>query len=199
MISQAKTILGAAFFLTTSLGGTAFAQSSPSAQDLINSLKPTGTVSETTRGIKPLAPGEGTMAPTPSMTPKTTMVSTSVHPAAHTASANLDVMFKSGSADLTPKAEAQLDQLGKALTSADLASYNFKIVGHTDTVGDASTNMTLSQKRASAVKTYLETKYGVADQRLDVSGVGESDLLVKTPPQTANVENRRVEVVNTGK
>ncbi|OYV99192.1 MAG: hypothetical protein B7X11_05550 [Acidobacteria bacterium 37-65-4] len=113
-------------------------------------------------------------------------------------STNLDIDFGSGSATLTPEATAALDQLGKALTSGDLAAYNFKIVGHTDTVGDAATNQTLSEQRAAAVKSYLESKFGVADTRLQSEGVGESDLLVQTPPGTPNQSNRRVEVINLG-
>ena len=113
-------------------------------------------------------------------------------------SANLDIDFQSGSAKLTPRAVASLDQLGKALTSSTLASYNFKIVGHTDTVGDAATNQTLSEQRAAAVKNYLETNFNVPSTRLQSEGVGESDLLVQTPPNTAEQQNRRVQVINLG-
>ena len=85
------------------------------------------------------------------------------------------------------------------LTSSTLASYNFKIVGHTDTVGDAATNQMLSEQRAAAVKDYLETNFNVASTRLQSQGVGESDLLVQTPPNTADQQNRRVQVINLGK
>jgi outer membrane protein OmpA-like peptidoglycan-associated protein len=112
--------------------------------------------------------------------------------------ANLAVDFQSGSANLTPQAMATLDQLGKALTSPQLAAYNFKIAGHTDTVGDATTNQSLSDQRAQAVKTYLETKFGISDARLQAVGLGENDLLVPTPPQTPNQRNRRVQIINLG-
>ncbi len=84
------------------------------------------------------------------------------------------------------------------MSSAQLAGYNFKIVGHTDTFGDPATNQALSLQRAAAVKAYLDAKYGVADARLQVEGVGENDLLVDTPAQTANQSNRRVEIITTG-
>jgi outer membrane protein OmpA-like peptidoglycan-associated protein len=124
----------------------------------------------------------------------------SMAPATATAapSTNLDIEFATGSAALTPQATAELDQLGKALTSAQLASFNFKIVGHTDTVGDPATNQSLSDQRAQAVKNYLESKYGIADARLQATGVGENDLLVSTPPQTPDIRNRRVQVINLG-
>jgi outer membrane protein OmpA-like peptidoglycan-associated protein len=127
-------------------------------------------------------------------------------PPAHTApatnisapSANLAVDFETGSAALTPRAMATLDELGKALTSPQLAAFNFKIAGHTDTVGDMATNQTLSEQRAQAVKSYLETKYNISDARLQAVGLGETDLLVQTPPNTPSQLNRRVQIINLG-
>ena len=114
------------------------------------------------------------------------------------ASTNLEIVFASGSTDLTPQAVAVLNQLGEALTNSQLAAYHFKIVGHTDTTGDAATNLSLSQQRAQAVEAYLNSKFGVADARLQATGVGEADLLVQTPPQTPELRNRRVEIINLG-
>ncbi|WP_297488052.1 OmpA family protein [Acidocella sp.] len=207
---RSKTLhaaLAGAFLVTTGLPGIALAQSNPSAQQLINQLKPSGMLSDTTRGIKPLPPGPAGAAPAPTsgMAPMAPMAASSMAPAsaavsapAAAPSANLDVEFASGSAALTPQAVTALDQLGKALTSADLASYNFKIVGHTDTTGNAATNQTLSEQRAAAVKAYLESKFSVADARLQSEGVGESDLAVQTPPNTPNERNRRVQIINLG-
>ncbi len=184
------------------LSGVALAQSSPSnpsADQIINSLKPTGSVSDTTRGIKPLAPGEApATAPSPMATPAAAQATapTGIHTQPPTA--NLNVVFRSGSADLTPQAITVLNHLGQALTSAQLSSYHFKIVGHTDTTGTADKNLALSQQRAEAVKNYLATKFNVSADRLDATGTGEADLLVPTPPNTPEVRNRRVEIVNLG-
>lgn len=195
-----KTLCGS-LLASTTMFGIALAQTSPSAQQIINSLTPTGSVSDTTRGIKPLAPDSSSPAPAPmAMTPAAPPMAMSAAPTqpAPLASTNLDVEFQSGSADLTPQAVATLDQLGKALTSSTLASFTFKIVGHTDTTGDAATNQTLSEQRAEAVKSYLETKFGVSDSRLQAEGVGESDLLVATPANTPEPQNRRVQIINLG-
>jgi len=189
--------LAGTFLAAAGLSG-ALAQTSPSAQQLINQLKPNGALSDTTRGIKPLAPGDSSAAPATTATPAADNSGMAAPAATSAPSANLDIDFASGSTTLTPQATAALDQLGKALTSQELASYNFKIVGHTDTVGDAGTNQSLSEQRAAIVKSYLETKFGVSDSRLQSQGVGESDLLVQTPPNTANESNRRVQVINLG-
>ncbi len=182
----------------------ALAQSNPSADAIIQSLKPSGNLTQSLRGIK-LA--------TPSATTATTNAATAVAPAvtkapakapAKTAAAeggpsvSLSVEFATDSADLTPQARTTLDQLGKALTSADLAKFRFRIEGHTDTVGSPGYNKSLSERRAQAVASYLETTFGVVPTRLEAVGLGQEVLLVPTPPQTANAQNRRVKVVNLG-
>ncbi len=198
-----RKIQFSAALLAVAVASPALAQSNPSAQQLINQLRPSGSLSTTTRGIKPIA--GGTQAPAMPAAPQAMQSAPQAMPAAPQAmpamsasaapSANLIVDFPSGSADLTPAAQAVLDQLGKALTSPQLAAYNFKIVGHTDTVGTAAQNQALSEQRADAVKAYLETKFGVTDKRLQASGVGEGDLAVQTPPETPNRRNRRVEII----
>jgi len=241
-----STIPFAAVLLAgTGLAGVASAQTNPTAAQLIMSLQPTGSVSDTTRGIKPLAdssaPPAGqiinSLSPNGSvsstdrgikpLSPDTNVAATDrgIKPIAPSEpagggmssgvqeassamplssadvtapNANLAVDFQTGSANLTAQAMATLDQLGKALTSPQLAAYNFKIAGHTDTVGDPSINQSLSDQRAQAVKSYLETKFGISDARLQAVGLGESDLLDPTPPQTPDQRNRRVQIINLG-
>lgn len=113
-------------------------------------------------------------------------------------SASITVTFGTGSWALTPDAERALAPLGRALSSRDLAGFRFRIEGHTDTVGDAAMNQALSERRAAAVREYLIAKFGVDPNRLVAVGLGETQLLVPTPPQTSNARNRRVQVVNIG-
>jgi OmpA-OmpF porin, OOP family len=183
----------------------AFAQGNPSADQIINSLKPTGNLTAGgTRGIRLGAPppASSTSAPVVHATTRPTHVA-STRPGATAAesggpSVNLTVDFATGSARLTPQAMATLDQLGKALNSSQLAGYHFRIEGHTDTVGAPGYNKTLSEQRAEAVVSYLSSKFGVQPARLEAVGMGEDGLLVPTPPQTAEPRNRRVQVVNLG-
>jgi OmpA-OmpF porin, OOP family len=192
------------------LGGTvfapgAYAQSNPSADQIINSLKPTGPLGGGTRGIRPVAPNAA-----PAATPATPAATNSgmaapaptkvANPgaAAKAPSVNLTVQFQTGSAELTPAAMRTLDQLGQALTSSTLSGYRFRIEGHTDTVGSPEANKSLSDQRAAAVASYLEGKFHVTSSRLETVGMGQSDLLVATPPQTPEPRNRRVQVINLG-
>jgi outer membrane protein OmpA-like peptidoglycan-associated protein len=199
----------------------ALAQGNPSSDQIIQSLKPSGNLlSGGTRGIRmanpnateatPQASGSpssgsqssGTQAApqasTPRPAPSTRTASTAPAAATEAPSVSLSVQFATGSADLTPQARDTLDQLGKALSSSDLAQYRFRIEGHTDTVGSADYNKALSQQRADAVAGYLESKFGVKSDRLQAVGMGEQGLVVHTPPNTPNDKNRRVAVVNLG-
>jgi outer membrane protein OmpA-like peptidoglycan-associated protein len=206
----------AALVAMLALAAPAVAQSNPSSDQIINALKPTTQMlhSSVTRGIRPIAPSTGdsdvvtasTASPAPGA-PKAVHAASSrvaaheTQPAAtapETPSINLYVPFENGSAELTPQAIAALDELGKALSSAALSSYKFKIEGHTDTVGSKEYNLSLSDRRAAAVSAYLEQKFGVNQSRLETVGVGEAHLLVPTPDQTPEPRNRRVTVVNLG-
>jgi len=190
----------------------AFAQGNPSADQIINSLKPSGNlVMGGTRGIR-LAPTNdaGTSAgaaPAHAPTPQPHIASAKpvVMPVAAAQPApvagpavNLTVNFANGSAELMPEAIRTLDELGRALASKDLAAYRFRIEGHTDTVGSREYNRSLSERRAIAVVDYVSKKYGVEPGRLQAVGMGEDGLLVQTPPQTAEPRNRRVQVINLG-
>ncbi len=168
----------------------ASAQNPPSADQIIQSLKPSGDLlTGHTRGIRLANPSGAPGAATPQAAPQA---------ASGEASVSLTVEFATGSADLTTQARKTLDQLGAALTSKDLAQFRFRIEGHTDTVGTPDANKSLSQRRADAVAAYLEQHFGVSAARLQSIGMGEEGLAVPTPPQTANAQNRRVKVVNLG-
>ncbi len=112
--------------------------------------------------------------------------------------ASITVTFASGSAELTPAAEAALAPLGRALSSAELSGYRFRIEGHTDTVGSREMNLSLSERRAATVRDYLVQRFGVDPARLEAVGRGEDDLLVRTADEVPERRNRRVQVLNLG-
>ena len=180
------------------------AQGNPSADQIINSLRPSGNMMPGgTRGIRLAAPSNeasGTAAGACSGTAAACRLEQAdAAPAAQAApTVNLTVNFANGSAELTPDAIRTLDELGRALASKDLAAYRFRIEGHTDTVGSSNYNRTLSERRAEAVVDYVAKKFGVDPSRLQAIGMGEDGLLVPTPPQTPEPRNRRVQVINLG-
>lgn len=111
-------------------------------------------------------------------------------------SVDLDIRFEFDSDVLLPEARAQLDALGDALSSGPLSQYRFKIVGHTDGVGEEAYNLSLSDRRARSVKSYLTGTYSILSGRLVEVGLGEQELKNAADPEAP--ENRRVEVINLG-
>ncbi len=195
------TFVAALLAATLGLAGAAAAQN-PSADDIIKSLKPSGALLGGTRGIRPAKP-VGAMAVTHPQSPATAAATTAAPPsaritAADNPSVSLTVQFATGSAELTPAAIHTLDELGRALSSATLSSYRFRIEGHTDTVGSQALNQSLSEKRAQAVVAYLQSKFNVSADRLQAVGMGEAGLAVPTGAQVPEPRNRRVQVVNVG-
>jgi outer membrane protein OmpA-like peptidoglycan-associated protein len=165
---------------------SASAQNVPSPDQIIKSLTPTGP-SGPTRGIRlqPATGNTGSTAGQPSATRPAPAIS-------------LNVQFATGSAELTSEATRVLDNLGKALSDQTLASYRFRIEGHTDTVGTRPYNKELSDRRAATVVDYLAANFHVDRNRMEAIGMGEEGLLVQTPDQTPEQRNRRVQVVNVG-
>jgi outer membrane protein OmpA-like peptidoglycan-associated protein len=183
----------------------ALAQGQPSAEQLLQQLRPKGNlINGGTRGIRLAAPGSDAPAPIPMATssPRQQQRVASNKPVPVPASsplqANLTVNFANGSAELTPEAMQTLDTLGQVLASKDLQGFRFRIEGHTDTVGSREYNRALSGRRAEAVVAYVAKNYGVDPRRLQAVGMGEDELLVQTPPQTPESRNRRVLVINLG-
>jgi outer membrane protein OmpA-like peptidoglycan-associated protein len=107
-------------------------------------------------------------------------------------SINIEVYFDFDSAVLTPKAIEQLKPLGEALSSADLASGRYLIIGHTDAKGSESYNQTLSEQRAASVRKYLVQRFPIQPDALVSIGLGETQL--KRPAEPNAGINRRVEI-----
>lgn len=100
------------------------------------------------------------------------------------------ITFKSGSADLTGNSVENLTDIASFLKNQP--EVRLEIAGHTDSVGDASFNLGLSQKRADAVKYFL-VRAGIAPERMRATGYGETDPIASNATAGGRAENRRVE------
>jgi outer membrane protein OmpA-like peptidoglycan-associated protein len=67
------------------------------------------------------------------------------------------------------------------------------VIGHTDTMGTQQANYALGLKRAMVVRNFL-VDAGLEGSTIDVTSVGELDLLVKTRDETPEPRNRRVDI-----
>lgn len=103
-----------------------------------------------------------------------------------------DVLFATGSADLRGGSNRNLEKLVDFLNT--YPDRNVLIEGHTDNVGSAQFNQTLSLKRADSVRRYL-TDHGVQSRRLSVSGLGLERPVAGNESAMGRQQNRRVEVI----
>jgi len=69
-----------------------------------------------------------------------------------------------------------------------------RIEGHTDNVGGAAANQTLSEKRAQSVRDWL-VAHGIAADRLTAQGYGAAKPVADNGTDEGRTKNRRVELV----
>ncbi len=103
---------------------------------------------------------------------------------------NRIIEFESGSAILTAAGQQILDEMAVALNK--VGGKKVKIIGHTDSSGDANKNTVLSQQRAAAVQSYLVSK-SIAADRLSTEGKGSSQPVADNATADGRRKNRRIE------
>ena len=89
---------------------------------------------------------------------------------------------------------ATLDSVGKVLFK--YKDTQLDVIGHTDSTGNDSYNMTLSQRRANSVASYLENN-GIPANRLATLGMGETQPIADNSTASGRAQNRRVELYVT--
>ena len=104
---------------------------------------------------------------------------------------NFMLYFRFESDALTEQSQALIPQVLAAVK--EHAFQDVLVIGHTDTMGNQKTNYALGLKRATMVRNLL-VKSGLNSANIEVTSVGELDPLVKTPDDTAEPRNRRVDV-----
>jgi OOP family OmpA-OmpF porin len=105
--------------------------------------------------------------------------------------ANRVVEFESGSATLTPKGRAVLDEMVAALKTLP-AGRKVQVIGHTDGLGARDANIALSAARADTVKGYLVGKQ-IPEAMLETSGAGPDRPVASNATAEGRARNRRIE------
>ncbi len=103
------------------------------------------------------------------------------------------ILFDSGSANIQPQSMGIIRQISQVLQEEK--GMNLNIIGHTDADGDDALNMELSSKRAEAVKKALTDVYGIATDRLQTEGKGETEPVGDNATTDGKAQNRRVEFI----
>jgi len=102
-----------------------------------------------------------------------------------------DITFSSGSASIQSQFSSTLSSVGIVLKKYNKTAIS--VEGHTDSDGSASSNQSLSVARANSVAGVLSAN-GVANNRLLVSGAGESRPIASNDTAAGKSQNRRVEL-----
>jgi outer membrane protein OmpA-like peptidoglycan-associated protein len=135
-----------------------------------------------------VGPPPAQVAPTPVAPAPVAQVPASA-PAASEPAVGFRIRFDFNSAELPPSAYSMIDRIAELMReSSDL---KLRVEGHTDAVGSADYNMSLSERRALSVVRYL-TAHGVPAARLMPVGKGMEEPVVSNPYDAAN---RRVQFV----
>jgi outer membrane protein OmpA-like peptidoglycan-associated protein len=104
------------------------------------------------------------------------------------------ITFNTGSEMIRPESGPTLRKILKLLQ--DNEDLRFEIQGHTDNQGSRKVNQPLSEKRAAAVREWL-VKKGIAADRLQSKGMGDTKPMDSNDTQEGRANNRRVEFVKT--
>ena len=103
-----------------------------------------------------------------------------------------NIFFGLNSTRILPESFQALDEVAGIM--AEHPECRLTINGHTDNMGNAAYNLSISQKRADAVKAYLVGK-GIAASRITATGYGHQKPIADNQTVSGRAKNRRVELV----
>lgn len=104
------------------------------------------------------------------------------------------VNFASGRSDLPAQSYpilSRVSEVAKSLNATDI-----KVEGHTDSLGSATANKTLSESRAESVATYLKSN-GFSDINVEAEGLGFEKPIATNKSKDGRAQNRRVDIIIT--
>jgi outer membrane protein OmpA-like peptidoglycan-associated protein len=105
---------------------------------------------------------------------------------------SFNILFEFDSSSISVDSVGLANEIAMAINEPKLINSKFKIEGHTDRVGTYDYNISLSERRAESVKTFM-IRHGVAPNRLSTEGKGYNELNEPQNPTAAS--NRRVKII----
>ena len=105
----------------------------------------------------------------------------------------IDIHFTPGSDEIMPGSFFVLDSLGDTMVS--FGNTYLRVEGNTDATGSPSANMTLSERRALAVKNYILKNFpAIQPERFQTIGRGSSNPVADNATEAGRQLNRRTEI-----
>ncbi len=102
-----------------------------------------------------------------------------------------NITFKTASSAISANFYPVLNSVARVFNEYEKTYVD--VYGHTDSVGNSAYNLKLSQQRADAVASYLETR-NVLPQRIMTKGMGEDYPIASNDTAYGRSQNRRVEI-----
>ena len=102
------------------------------------------------------------------------------------------VHFDTASATIRPESYPRLDRVLEFMTHR--VSARIRIAGHTDNVGSAESNQSLSEARAQSVREYL-ISHGIDATRIEAVGFGDQQPVASNDSEEGRQRNRRIEAI----
>lgn len=103
-----------------------------------------------------------------------------------------NITFDTNRAEVKAEFKPILDQLANSINQ--YPDTVIRVEGHTDSVGSAAYNQTLSENRANSVRSYLVQR-GVAASRIEAVGYGLTRPIADNATEAGRAQNRRVEIL----
>ena len=103
-----------------------------------------------------------------------------------------DVLFASGQARLVEGGRSSLEEVVDLLQTEP--DKKIRVEGHTDSSGEAESNLQLSEQRANAVREAL-VSMGVSSDRITAMGMGQDFPIASNEDELGRARNRRVDVI----
>ena len=110
---------------------------------------------------------------------------------------NVDIQFDVDTPIVRPESYQTVGRIADAMVNSSLLPYSFLIVGHIEADGKREPNVTLSQRRADAIRDILVNTFKISAKRLQSIGLGEEQLLDPARP-TAPV-NQQIQIFTIAK
>ena len=104
----------------------------------------------------------------------------------------LYINFDTGKSTIRPDSKPIIDQIVQMMKTN--TGLELGVEGHTDNVGDAKSNQTLSENRAKAVVAAIVAQ-GIEAKRLSAAGHGQDKPVADNSSEEGRAKNRRVELV----
>jgi len=107
-----------------------------------------------------------------------------------------DIVFDPDTPVIRPQSYATIGRLADAMADPKVRAYAYLVVDHTESTGRRAPNLTLSQRRADAIRQILSGTFNISSKRLQSLGLGEEQLQDTAKP--GSPANARVQIVTIG-